>query len=84
MFPTATVDILAPRLIAPVAALAGVRLAGLNAREVGVLGVEAIVDGGEQAQNVIQLCIHGRRIGRSARHGGRCIRRGLQYQIVMT
>jgi hypothetical protein len=68
----------------PAGALASVGLARLHLRESCVIGIEAIVDGGELAQDAIQLRIHGRRIGHGAGHGYRCTRNGLRYQIDTT
>ena len=67
--------------ILPVGALTRIRLAGLHASQTGVVGIEAIGDGGELAEDSIeigvQLLLKGRRIELGDGHGCRFTQNGL-------
>lgn len=73
--PVVTVGVLAACRVLP--ALARIGLARLHAGESGIVGVEAVCDGGELTEYAIKLRLQGRRIEGSAGHVRRCARGGL-------
>jgi hypothetical protein len=67
----------APVITVAVPSLARIGLARLHTGESGIVGVEAVCDGGELTEYAIKLRLQSRRIEGSARHVRRCARGGL-------